>query len=67
MKKVKLNKDYYLIRCLSVDIGATNAFNFDACDNWVIKKDNGERFSPRYTYTTKCARNSKIYFWLYYR
>ncbi len=62
MKKVELNKDYYLVRCSSIDVGANNAFAFDASDSWVIKKDNGEQFATRYTYSTKFSKKHKLYF-----
>lgn len=62
MKKIKLNNNYYLIRCSSIDVGAMNGFTFDASDSWVEKKDNGNQFATRYTYTTFYAKKNKLYF-----
>ena len=63
MNKIKLNNDYHLIRCSAVDTDAMNGFTFNASENWVIKKDNRTQFATRYEYTTKIARDFKVYFW----
>jgi hypothetical protein len=62
VKKIKLNKNYHLVRCLSIDLGAMNGFTFDASNSWVEKKDNGKQFATRYTYTTLYAKKHKLYF-----
>ncbi len=59
---IKLNQYTTLEFCDKKSEGALNAFDFEANDDWVIKRDSGERFEPRYTYNTTYANKKGLYF-----
>lgn len=62
MKKIQLNKKYYLVKCEPTAENALNGFTFVAEDIWVISTDNGPRFATRYTYTTLYSKSKGLYF-----
>lgn len=62
MKKIQLNKKFYLVKCNPDDLNALNGFTFVADNAWAIETDNGPRFATRYTYTTLYSKTKGLYF-----
>ncbi len=62
MKVLKLNTAFGLVLSSEKEPGSLSGNNFEANEDWVIKTDQGKQFATRYIYTTKYAKDKKIYF-----
>jgi len=62
LTQYQLNEVYSLHVCSWNDTDALNGRDFNADKGWVIEEDLGERFSPRYNYTTKTAIKFNFHF-----